>query len=180
MSGNLLLNSANCRFYTRPNRSLWPRYQNFWKRSFYYCAPCSLEYGKQNLPLKQVRFFTRYLPIELAQKRCWLAFLKILCQDCQECQKCQIGKKNQRSQKSQNGKKAKKSQKWQKKREKSQIAKIAKTSKNAKNVTIAKIARIAGIAKISEIAKIAEIAIIAEAEKVIFSKRSKIGSFLKK
>ena len=34
----------------------------------HFFAPYSLEYGKQNLPLKWVRFFTRCLSIELAQK----------------------------------------------------------------------------------------------------------------
>ena len=33
-----------------------------------YLALCFLEYGKQNLPLKQVRFNTRCLPIDLALK----------------------------------------------------------------------------------------------------------------
>ena len=37
--------------------------------SYYYFASYSLEYGKQNLPLKSVRFFTRCLPIKLALKR---------------------------------------------------------------------------------------------------------------
>ena len=75
-------------------------------------------------------FFIRCLPIELAQKRCWLAFLKFLCQDYQNGQKGQNGQYDQNGRKGQSGQKAK-------------VAKMVKKAKMAKIAKIAEISRLA-------------------------------------
>ena len=49
----------------KPQRPVYERPKN---TKVYYFVPYSLEYGKQNLPLKWVHFLKRWLPIELALK----------------------------------------------------------------------------------------------------------------